>query len=106
MLDKHWLSHEFVRETIVAIVASYKQNNLQDICQSSNVINIISSEIIQYKSANDKLTRKALHHQAKEATLMRKVISLEATAASSIEKFQVQDKKVDDLADELAQVDN
>ena len=85
-LEKHRLSLAVVSETRVAIIDSSKKHDLQNILQSYNVVNKISSDIIHYKSEDYKLTREALHHQSKELILMRKSISIKATAASRLEE--------------------
>ena len=88
MLDKHMLSPVVVRETILVIVASSNQNSCQNIFQSSNVVNIISNDIIQYKAVIAKLTRESLNHRSKNVALKEKSISVEATAASRLQKWQ------------------
>ena len=81
MFDKQMLFPVVVRETILVIVASSNQNYFQNICQSSNVVNIISNDIIQYKAVIAKLTRESLKHRSKNVALKEKSISVEATAA-------------------------
>ena len=87
-LEKHRLSLAVVRDTRVAMFASSKQNYLQARLQSYNGVNKISGEIIHYKAMDAKYTREALKHQAREATLMRKSISVQASSASRLEKWQ------------------
>ena len=90
MLEKDSLFLAVVRETRLAIVASYRQNYLRARRQSSNVVNIISSEITHYKATDATLTREALQHKSRDLTLMIKSISVEATADSRLDKCQVQ----------------
>ena len=97
-LEKHRLSLAVVRDTRVAIFASSKQNYLQARLQSYNGVNKISSEIIHYKAMDAKYTREALKHQAKEATLTRKSISVKDTAALRLENCQGQRTRADDFA--------
>ena len=49
-LEKHKLYLAVVRDTRVVVVPSSNQKALQDICQSSNVVNRISSDVIPYKA--------------------------------------------------------
>ena len=58
---------------------------------------------MQYKATIDKLKRESLQYQSKEATLIRKAISVEATVASPLEKWQGQKTRADDLADEIVE---
>ena len=97
-LEKYSLSLVVVPETRVEIVDYSKQNYLLDRLQSSNVINRISSEIMKYKAADAKFFREALKHQAKEATLTRKSISVKDTAALRLENCQGQRTRADDFA--------
>ena len=59
-LEKHILSLAFLRDTRVEIVASSEQIYLQDRLQPSNVVNIISSKIIQYKASGSKFNIESL----------------------------------------------
>ena len=86
----------------MVIFDSSKKNALRYRRHPSNVFNKISSEIIHYKSADDKLMRESLQHQSKEAILMIKSISVENTTASCLEKWQGQKTRADDLSDELS----
>ena len=86
----------------MAIVVSSNQNYLQDRRQSSNVINRISIDIIQYKAAIAALNREARQHHSKEATFMTKSISVKATAASRLDKWKIKNTRADDLADKLS----
>ena len=74
-LEKDSLFIVVVRDTILAIVDSYRQNYLRARRQSSNVVNRIPSEVIQYNTVIAELKREALQNQAKEEKMMIKKIS-------------------------------
>ena len=56
-LEEHRLLLAFIRETRVYIVDYSEQNYVQPINHSSNIVNRISGEIIQYKAADANLKR-------------------------------------------------
>ena len=71
-LEKYRLSLAVLRETRMEIVDSSRKKSLQARQQSSDVVNILSSYILQYKAADAQLTRETLQHLDKETIFTRK----------------------------------